>query len=243
MTCVQEKLFEDCLEKPAIIGVPTCEEYYAKRYREDWEYNKLHKIYTTTGVDNYVEQNPEYTKEDVEAKIETDDMFAKFFIKDPVQQSCYQKYCNEYISKYSPIERCIQLPASGKNALYCYKGKLCKMTEIPADDTKLVKSIDLQIEYRKADGSLLTIYASHKHTRKQGGNQNNQWYDLMHFSEHACCSHEANIIYVALADGPYYEYTADDGMTKMAHINVRANDHFRAMTTTDFIKWIKQILQ
>lgn len=242
MMYTQENLFEAHLEKSVVNSIPTCEEYYEERYQQDWEYNKQHKIYTKTGVDNYIEQHPEYTKEEVEAKIETDEMFAKVFIKNPVQQSCYQKYCKEYISKYSPAIRCIPLSASGKNALYCYKGKLCKMADIPLEGRTLVKSIDLQIEYKKADGSLLTIYASHKHTRKQGGNQNNQWYDLIHFSKHACCSQETNIIYVALADGPYYDYTAADGMTKMDHINICANDHFRAMTTTEFIKWIGQVV-
>lgn len=229
-------------EKFIIMCIKSCEEYYAERYKQDWNYNKQHRIFTTTGVDNYVEQNPEYTKAEVEHKIDIDDMFAKLFIKDPVQQSCYQKYCHEYITLYSPVERCILLPASGKNALYCYKGKLCKMSDIPQEDKKLVKSIDIQIEYRLADGTLLTVYASHKHTRKPGGNQNNQWYDLMHFSENAACSEEPNIIYVALADGPFYSLTVDDGRTKMDHLNCRANDHFKAMTTTEFISWIQQVI-
>ena len=177
MTCVQEKLFEDYLEKPAITSIPTCEEYYAKRYREDWEYNKLHKIYTTTGVDNYVEHNPEYTKEEVEAKIEADDMFARMFIKDPVQQSCFQKYANEYINSYASNACCISLPAAEPKALYVYNGSLCSKKDLPTNATKEVKSIDFMITIRTKNNTALTVYASHKHTRKDGGNQSNQWYD------------------------------------------------------------------
>ena len=241
MTCVQEKLFEDYLEKPAITSIPTCEEYYAKRYREDWEYNKLHKIYTTTGVDNYVEHNPEYTKEEVEAKIETDDMFARMFIKDPVQQSCFQKYANEYINSYASNACCISLPAAGPKALYVYNGSLCSKKDLPTKATKEVKSIDFMITIRTKNNTALTVYASHKHTRKDGGNQSNQWYDLIHFAAHANKSNEEQTIYIALADGPYYEHTTDEGLTKLEHIRKYENDHFKAMTTTDFVQWANNL--
>lgn len=221
--------------------IRTCEEYYSERYKADWEYNKLNKKFTKTGVDNYVEKNPEYTKEEVINKINTDEMFAKLFIKDPVQQSCYQKYCADYISTYASVISCQTLPGSGPSALYCYKGKLCRKKDIPVNDTKLVKSIDLKVEYETLGGQVVTIYASHKHTRKDGGNQSNQWYDLIHFSEHASISTEPNTIYVALADGPYYEHTTDEGITKMEHLRKRENDHFKAMTTTDFINWLSQL--
>lgn len=216
--------------------IPTFEEYCTKRYLEDWEYNKVNMILTKTGVDNFIEKNPDFTRAEVEAKIQTDDMFARFFIKDPVLQSCYQHYAAEYIRKYTRALEVIELSANGPNALYVYKGKLCYKTEIPAEDVKLVKSIDFKITYNN-----LTIYASHKHTRKDGGNQSNQWYDLIHFSEHASLSQETSTLYVALADGPYYGHMTAEGLTKMEHLNLRANSHYCAMTTTDFCAWLATI--
>lgn len=215
----------------------TFEEYCARRYKEAWEYNKVNKIMTKTGVDNYIEKNPEYTKEQVEEKIQMDDMFAKLFVKDPVLQSCYQHYSADYIRKSPEVIECVELPAAGPRALYVYNGKLCHKEDIPAADVKLVKSIDFKIT---CEG--LTIYASHKHTRKDGGNQSNQWYDLIHFSEHASISADEGILYVALADGPYYTHTTAEGLTKMEHLNVRANEHFRAMTTTTFCEWLSTVI-
>lgn len=215
----------------------TFEDYCTKRYREDWEYNKVNKIMTKTGVDNYIEKNPDFTREEIEAKIQVDDMFARFFIKDPVLQSCYQHYAADYIREYTDALEVIELSANGPNALYVYKGKLCHKSDIPAEDVKLVKSIDFKITYGN-----ITIYASHKHTRKDGGNQSNQWYDLIHFSEHANLSLEPNIIYVALADGPYYSHTTAEGLTKMEHLNLRANEHYKAMTTTEFGHWLNTLV-
>lgn len=214
----------------------TFEEYCAQRYREDWEHNKVNKIMTKTGVDNFIEKNPDFTREDVEAKIMVDDMFARFFIKDPVLQSCYQHYAAEYLRKYTAASEVVELSANGPNALYVYKGKLCHKRDIPPEDVKLVKSIDFKITY----GNTI-IYASHKHTRKDGGNQSNQWYDLIHFSEHASLSQEPDTLYVALADGPYYNHTTAEGLTKMEHLNLRANGHYRAMTTTDFCAWLSML--
>lgn len=215
----------------------TFENYCARRYKEAWEYNKTHRIMTKTGVDNFIEKNPEYTREQVEEKIQVDEMFAKLFVKDPVLQSCYQHYSADYIRSCAEVLECIELPAAGPQALYVYNGKLCHKGDIPATDVKLVKSIDFKIT---CNG--LTIYASHKHTRKDGGNQSNQWYDLIHFSEHASISVEPNVMYIALADGPYYGHTTAEGLTKMEHLNVRANDHFKAMTTTDFCVWLDTLL-
>lgn len=211
------------------------EEYCAKRYREDYDFNKTQRIMTKTGIDNFIEKHPEYTRAQVEAEIQVNDMFACLFILDPVQQSCYQKYAAEYIRQL-PGAECICLPASGPNALYVYKGKLCHKADIPAVDVKLVKSIDFKVTYGN-----YTIYASHKHTRKDGGNQSNQWYDLIHFSEHASESTDDNIIYIALADGPYYSHTTAEGPTKMEHLNQRANEHYQAMTTTEFCRWLSTL--
>jgi hypothetical protein len=237
-------LFEELIETPAVsepVNIVDCEIYYANRYNQDWEDNVNNKVFTTTGIQNYVERNPEYTVEEVEAEIARNRMFAKQFIKDPVQQSCYQKYAKEYINLYIANAECEGLPASGPSALYVYQGKLCYKKDLPTTATKEVKSLDFKITHQDTAGKTTTFYASHKHTRKNGGNQNNQWYDLIHFAAHATQSTEEDIIYVALADGPYYEHTTDEGLTKLEHIKKYEGDHFKAMTTTDFVQWINSL--
>jgi hypothetical protein len=234
-------LFKDLLEAPTQAKLVDCETYYKNRYKQDWDYNVENKVFTSTGIHNYIEHNPEYTIEAVEAEVARSPMFARVFIKDPVQQSCYQKYANEYINLYIANAECISLPAAGPNALYVHNGKLCNKKDLPKSATKEVKSIDFKITYQSASGKVITVYASHKHTRKDGGNQSNQWYDLIHFAAHATQSTEDDIIYVALADGPYYGHTTDEGLTKLDHIKKYESDHFKAMTTTDFVQWINSL--
>lgn len=211
----------------------TFEDYCENRYMLDWAYNKAHRVLKKNNcIANWVKKNPEYTVEWVEQKIEDDAAFAVQFIVDPTQQLCYQKYCVDYINQYSGAT-CRALPAGGKNALFVFHGKLYSRDDLPKQAVKLVKSIDLEIKYKD-----YTIYASHKHTTKDGGNQSNQWYDLMHFSEHACEASDEKIIYIALADGPHYNAKVNDGLTKMEHLQLRDNEHYKAMTTTEFCDWI-----
>lgn len=231
-------LFESSLEETSVLD---CETYYSDRYTQDWQTNIKNKVFTKTGIDNYIEKNPEYTREQVIAEIEHNPMFARMFIKDPVQQSCFQKYANEYINKYTTNVCCTNLPNAGPSALYVYNGSLCFKKDLPTNATKEVKSIDFKIIVKTKDNESLTVYASHKHTRKDGGNQSNQWYDLIHFAAHANKSKEDQTIYIALADGPYYEHTTDEGLTKLEHIRKYENDHFKAMTTTDFVKWVDSL--
>ncbi len=225
-------------EKACLItidAIPDCEDYYAAEYRKDFDKNMRERVLKKTAIATWLEKYQRYgfTEEQVKDEINRSSMFACEFIKDPMQQSCYERYCREYITKYSPAVCEKLVSTKSKNALYVYEGKLYSYPELPEIARTLVKSIDFKITYNG-----YTIYASHKHTRKDGGNQNNQWHDLISFGQHARLSTDSKVIFIALADGEYYTRTKKKSKTKMELLNELANDHFMAMTTTEFCRWI-----
>jgi hypothetical protein len=214
----------------------TYEEYCTARYSEEREHNRVNKILTTTGIDDYLEKNPDITRAQVEAELATNDLFVREFIKDPVTQNCYERFCIEYITMHAP-GKCEKLKSnSRKTSLYLYKGKVYLYNELPDEAKGHVKSIDIKVTYKD-----YTIYISNKHTRKDGGAQNNQWHDLDVFGEHACMSTEDKVILIALADGEYYTKRKKNGRTKLDLLNDRANEHFCAMTTTEFCSWLLEL--
>ena len=68
----------------------------------------------------------------------------------------------------------------------------------------------------------LTIYIAHKYTGLSGGSQDNQKNDLSGFISHANKNKDSNIIFLAIADGPYYKY-AKNSISEIDLLKKNAN--------------------
>ena len=137
-----------------------------------------------------------------------DDMsFALTFAKDPGKQSIHQHIAADYIKQLPTISNFKELPAGGKNALYCVDGVVVN-GEMYKD--KVVKSIDFYWEYIFEDKKL-EFYATHKRTDRDGGAQDNQFNDVLVFHENAKKCKNKNIVLLSITDGQYYKerYTKD----------------------------------
>jgi hypothetical protein len=139
----------------------------------------------------------------VRYKVLTDDAFALHFAKEPSRQSLHQKVAAAHIQKNIPLVRDFKsLAAGGRNALYVVNGMI-----IEADRRQSIsaqgKSIDFTWNF-ECSGKVLSAYATHKHTKDEGGSQDNQYEDLISFLKSAEPSRDINAIFFAICDGPYY---------------------------------------
>lgn len=152
-------------------------------------------------IENYSKKY-KIQKNYIEQLIIDDINFASNFAKDPGKQSIHEKISSEYLSNLDIIKdngRFIDLPTRGKEAKY--------VTSYGVKNENLddVKSIDFQIEVLDQK-----IYASCKHTKGEGGAQDNQYADVKNFVRVASdmirrgyC--QENEHFICIVDGSYYD--------------------------------------
>ena len=179
----------------------------------------------------------------VRRKILTDNIFALGFAKDPSKQSYNQTLALEFISENPLVLNPRQLPAGGSDALYVINGVLKDEKTMTPDDKALQeKSIDFYWETLSNSGILYHIYASHKYTKEEGGAQDNQYHDLCKFMKNAMASTEQSNIFLAIADGQYYQKTMKDGVRRIDYMNhTFGGERCIALTVDDIDALIDQI--
>ena len=144
---------------------------------------------------------------DVKEKIKSDSMFALNFIKDPLKQSLHEDLAAKHIENELPLVRGFQqLPTRGENALYVQDGEIVSGADLEGEFKG--KSLDFTWHYA-CEGHRLDVYAMHKHTKAEGGSQDNQYTDLKLFLEAASSNTNKDNLFIAICDGPYYQRTVN----------------------------------
>ena len=143
----------------------------------------------------------------------TDKKLKELFIavrlsKDPKRQNIYENIFYGYLRENN--RDVIKLPLGGPKSVYLTRNGLSIGGKNHTDSTK---SLDF---YEKIGDK--EIYYYHKYTESGGGAQANQYNDLQTFlrlAERYCNNHRDNNIFVAVADGPFYD---DDKLGYLAQI-------------------------
>lgn len=156
-----------------------------------------------TKVKNYAEKF-QYSYPYLIKRIKEDSSFAMQFAIDPSKQSFHQAYAAEFISKLPFINDFQICSVNGKKALYIIEGKIIDGANI--SDKKTSKSIDFNWKYVFND-KVLNFYATHKHTKEEGGAQDNQFNDVQVFHENASNCKDENAFFFSITDGIYYTET------------------------------------
>lgn len=167
-----------------------------------------------TKIHNWAERyslEPEF----VRYKVLTDDTFALQFVKDPAKQSLHQKIAAKHIASNIPLVMDFKtLPANGANAEYVSKGMVVPGSVIHAATNDHGKSIDFKWNYNR--GSLtFTVFVTHKHTKEEGGSQDNQFADVKRFLQDTQQAHNDNQLFLAICDGDYYQRPYDSRPSRL----------------------------
>lgn len=155
----------------------------------------------------------------VRYKVLTDDTFALNFVKDPSRQSLHENLAANHIQEKIPfIERFSKMPTGGNEALYVVRGMVVSGKELHAATSDHGKSIDFKWEFGKA-GRRLAVYATHKHTREEGGSQDNQFADVKRFLKEAQACRDSDVLFLAICDGNYYQQPHDGRPSRVVALN------------------------
>lgn len=156
-------------------------------------------------------------RRDVEDKIRKDDMFRWCFVKDPVKQNIYVDLAAEYIKTIPEVFDFVHL--GSKEKLICGGFVVSRATAMRGGGDPSPKPIDFQWKTGKH-----TVYASHKYTKQSGGVQDKQYRELLGFVEDANRSNLEDTVFIAIADGPYYDGTDSiRGMPKIDYLRQTCN--------------------
>ncbi|ABK78385.1 hypothetical protein CENSYa_1775 [Cenarchaeum symbiosum A] len=154
-------------------------------------------------------------KDEIKNKVKADEIFRWYFIKDPKKQNIYESLAGRYISELPSVESFEKLSNS---ALYVVNGGIMTKSELnEAGSSSEAKSIDFCWE---CNG--YTYYASHKYTKDEGGAQGSQYNDLKSFIRQANKSQKLTNVFVAIADGPFYDGMSQ-GRRRMDVLKTEAN--------------------
>ena len=143
----------------------------------------------------------------------TDKKLKELFIavrlsKDPKRQNIYENIFYDYMREND--RDLIKLPSKGPNSIYL---TILGLSMEEKDDIDSTKSLDF---YEKVGEN--EIYYYNKYTEGGGGAQGSQFKDLQTFIRLAktyCDNHQDSKIFVAVADGPFYD---DDKLGYLAQI-------------------------
>lgn len=178
--------------------------------------NNITSVDVLTKIRNWAERNslePEF----VRYKLLTDDTFALHFVKDPSRQSLHQTVAARHIKQQLPlVEDFHSLPASGAKAEYVVSGMVVSGTQHALMQSE-GKSIDFKWAYGR-DGHTFRVYATHKHTKEEGGSQDNQFQDVKLFLEAAQRCTDPSILFLAICDGEYYQRPYDGESSRIASL-------------------------
>ena len=117
------------------------------------------------------------------------------------RQNIPEKIFKEYVEANKIVSSIEKLPAGGKDALYLIDGKIRSRKDGLTDaniSAAGVKSLDFKIITKKGK----TGYIAAKHTRADGGSQDNQYNDILTTLKHYVPNDD--FLLIANVDGEYY---------------------------------------
>ena len=136
-----------------------------------------------------------YEKSAVEEKIMKDPMFAANFAREPRRQGFHETIAAEWL-KEQGLDITI-LPKSGNDALYITRDGM--IIKLPEGEQRPSKSLDFCWTYNS-----ITFYAMHKYTKEGGGNQDNQFKEMVSLLHSFLGASNPSNVLVVIVDGPYY---------------------------------------
>jgi len=131
------------------------------------------------------------------------------FSKDPKRQNIYERIFHDFLKERG--RKLIKLPSIGPTSVFLTRIGLSFGSKNHTDSTK---SLDFYENIRDKE-----IYYYHKYTEHGGGAQANQFNDLKTFlrlSNRYCRNNDDNYIFVAVADGPFYDADKMDYLAQIA---------------------------
>lgn len=134
-------------------------------------------------IENYIQRfDGIFTYDEIISQIETNDLVASFFIKNPLRQNFCEKECAKWIGVK-------KLPSKGKNCIrFNEEGEIVNQKTVSSS-----KSADFLIE---------GIYFTQKYTGENtGGAQDNQFNDVVDFLTKGSIYYKVG----AIVDGAYWE--------------------------------------
>jgi|APSaa5957512535_1039671.scaffolds.fasta_scaffold77794_2 hypothetical protein len=213
--------------------MPTSEDYenYRKKgLKENLKNFNVDEAYVSKKIKEFVQFNPDFTIEEVKDEIKKNSMLTRFFLKDPIRQNMYETVVSEYIKK---IEGVIHFGKPSPDLYITTDRKLISKNEIKRQNLEAAcKSIDFYWEYEGKK-----IYAYHKYAKEPGGHQDNQYEDLLKFIQIANSLNIDNAIFLAIADGDYFN--SNDGKVdkkRMDNLRDTANKRNTFGLTSEEIK-------
>lgn len=131
------------------------------------------------------------------------------FSKNPKRQNIYENIIYDYLRENN--RDVVKLRSSGPESVYL---TINGLSIGGPDHTDSTKSLDFYEAVSDRE-----IYYYHKYTESEGGGQSNQYNDLKTFvrlAEKYCKNHQDFMIFVAVADGPFYDSAKLDILVKIA---------------------------
>lgn len=145
----------------------------------------------------------------IKEKIRDDSIFKWVFVKDPKRQNIYEGEAASWLRRQPGISDFEHL---GPNDLMLCAGLVMTKHELhERGGATTSKSLDFKWSTRGH-----TVFATHKYTLEGGGAQDNQYNDLHAFIDEANQSRAPRTIFIAIADGPYYN--TRDALRKATHM-------------------------
>ncbi|PZS93375.1 hypothetical protein [Stenotrophomonas maltophilia] len=137
-------------------------------------------------------------------KLLHDDLFQLTFIKDPARQSLHEKEAFNYLKSLPGVINPQRLPSKGPGSKYVNGGTVQTFEQIEGVAGRS-KSIDFEWIMARPDGTRVSCFATHKHTKECGGSQDNQFKDVQSFMEKVKSQTSTRFYFFAICDGAYYE--------------------------------------
>ena len=188
-------------------------DFEAERWRLKME-NSRKMALSETAIETYCEQTG-YDLVDVRRKIRNDEMFRWFFVVDPIRQNVHEKTAIRHIDA---IHGVTGFRKYGTNEMFIVNGGIVAKNDLRGMRPSC-KSLDFTWQYGGR-----TFYAYHKYTKTGGGHQDNQYKDLQDFINAANQSQDRDVVFVAIADGGYYDtLNGHAGVSKLRRLDDMTN--------------------
>lgn len=177
----------------------------------------------------------------VRYKLLHDDLFPLTFIKEPSRQSFHETLAFNYLKALPGVIDPISLPSGGPGSKYVNGGTVRTLEEIEGVAGRS-KSIDFMWTIERPNGTRVSCYATHKHTKEAGGSQDNQFNDVKHFLQEVKNQTLPKFYFFAICDGAYYERPLGDHTSHHDYLNaVFAGPRSKAVTINTLAGWFPQI--
>lgn len=121
----------------------------------------------------------------------------------PIKQSSFERISLQWIRRRLPMINMVKSPGAGPDALRFHDHKIVPTALITTPTTRC-RSMDFTGTLPVAGAPTLQLYVYHKYSRQQGGSQDNNFEDMVHFIHEANNANMIHTHFFAIVDGDYY---------------------------------------